>query len=147
MGSPPQPPFMPWSGCSALHGVSLNLKNVVFITQSPRSWNFLKFHDFIGFIYDSGKNEVLLVKIRVRVADLWCDSLWKKTQKPRMNVTALGSKSFFMSSPRKFCMKQILIFKFCIIFDKDMSVFFPENCKKPIKICWSHSRYVSSLSS
>ena len=138
MGSPPQPPFMPWSGCSALHGVSLNLKNVVFITQSPRSWNFLKFHDFIGFIYDSGKNEVLLVKIRVRVADLWCDSLWKKTQKPRMNVTALGSKSFFMSSPRKFCMKQSLFSNFASFLTK-LWVFFS------LKIAKNPSRFVGPI--
>ena len=39
------------------------------------------------------------------------------------DVTALGSKSFFMSSCIIFCMKQAFIFKFWIIFDKVLRVY------------------------
>ena len=39
------------------------------------------------------------------------------------NVTALGSKHFIMSSSEKCCMKQALIFKFWVIFDKVMSAY------------------------
>ena len=60
-----------------------------------------------------------------------CPKLVFRPQTP--NVTALVSKSFFLSNSIKFCMKQALIFKFCVIFDKVMSVLFPENYKKPIK--------------
>ena len=48
-------------------------------------------------------------------------------------VTALGSKSFSMSSSIIFSMKQAFIFKFWVIFDKFMSVYSLKNCKKPIK--------------
>ena len=44
--------------------------NVVSKLQSPRSRHFLRFHDLIGFIHVSGKNEILFVKIGIRVQDL-----------------------------------------------------------------------------
>ena len=93
---------------------------------------------------DFGENEVLFVKIGAKVLDLWLDMpcLWKlvlgfwtyglisplpKTLDPSCskpvfrpkipNVTALGSKHFFISSSIKFWMKQALIFKFWVICD------------------------------
>ena len=62
------------------------------------------------------------------------------------NVTALGSKSFFMSNFIKFCMKQVLIFKFWVNFDKVMSVYSQKIEKIHQKSSfWCQSRYVSSL--
>ena len=59
-----------------------------------------------------------------------------------LNVTALGSKRFFISSSIKFRMKQALSFKFWVIFDKVMSVYSQkiENTSKifflvPFQIC------------
>ena len=69
-----------------------------------------------------------------------CPKLVFRPQTP--NVTALVSKSFFLSNSIKFCMKQALIFNFCVIFDKVMSVLFPENYKKTHQKSsfWCHSR-------
>ena len=52
-----------------------------------------------------------------------CKRLKFSSTRPQTpNVTALGSNFFFMSSSIKFCMKQGLIFKFWVIFDKVMSI-------------------------
>ena len=51
-----------------------------------------------------------------------------------LNITALRSKYFFMSSFIKFCMKKALIFKFYVTFDKVMSVFSLKMVKKLIEI-------------
>ena len=53
--------------------LGLSGPNVVTGPQSPRSRHFLRFHDSIGFIYDSWENEVLFVKIGARVLGLWLD--------------------------------------------------------------------------
>ena len=68
-----------------------------------------------------------------------CPKLVFRPQTP--NVTALVSKSFFLSNSIKFCMKQALIFKFCVIFDKVMS-FVPRKLQKTHQKSsfWCHSR-------
>ena len=50
------------------------------------------------------------------------------------DVTALGSKIFFMSSSIIFCMKQAFIFKFWFLFDKVMSVFSQKLAKNLSKV-------------
>ena len=79
--------------------------------------------------YDFEENEVLFVKIGTSVPDLWLDmSFGSKLPKTSFrsqtpNVTVLGSKSFLISSSMKYCIRQALIFKFWVIFDKVMSVY------------------------
>ena len=83
--------------------------------------------------YGSWESDVLFLKIEAGVLDLWFDTSLQKTfgsnsPKPVFrpqtpNVTfGIYLYIFFMSSSIKFCMKQGLIFKFWVIFDKVMSV-------------------------
>ena len=46
------------------------------------------------------------------------------------NVKDLGSEIFFKASSMKFWIKYFFIFKFCVIFDKVMSVYSQKNAKK-----------------
>ena len=90
--------------------------------------------------YDSGENEVLFMKIGVRVPDLRldillgpsCPKLVFRPQTP--NFTALEFKNFLTSISIKVCMKQTLVFKFWVIFDKVMSVYSHKIAKNPSKI-------------
>ena len=67
----------------------------------------------------------------IRLLGPSCPKLVFRPQTP--NVTALGSKNFLMSSSIKFCMKQALIFKFWVIFEKVMNVYSQKIVKKHIK--------------
>ena len=51
-----------------------------------------------------------------------------------LNLAALRSKNFFISSFIKFYTKQALIFKFYVTFDKVKSVFSQKMVKKSIKV-------------
>ena len=55
-----------------------------------------------------------------------------------------------MASSIKFCMKEALIFKFLVIFDKVMSVYFQKIAKNPLfgekSYFWCHCRYVPKIS-
>ena len=51
-----------------------NGPNVVSRHQTPNSRTFLRYHGFSGSSYDSGKNEVLLVKVGAMVLDLQLDT-------------------------------------------------------------------------
>ena len=69
--------FMVWF--DSTYGSDLRLlgpsgPNVVSEPQTPKSWNFLRFHKFINLLdssYDSGQNEVVFMKIGTRVLDVW----------------------------------------------------------------------------
>ena len=67
----------------------------------------------------------------IRLLSPSCPKLVFRTQTP--DVTALGSKLFFMLSSIKFCMKRAPIVKFWIIFDKVTSVYSQKIGNKTIK--------------
>ena len=95
--------------------------------------------DFLEQLYGSNKMSSCLWKMGLR---FWAYGLIsplgpncpKSTFRPQTaNDTVLGSEFLFMSSTIKFFMKQALIFKFWVMFDKVMSVYYQNNPKKPIK--------------
>ena len=64
----------------------------------------------------------------ISLLDLNFPKLLFSSQTP--NVTASGSKAFFMSSSIKFCMKQVLIFHGWVIFHNVMSVVYSQKIAK-----------------
>ena len=119
--------------------------NVVSRSQTPKSKSFLRRYDFNGLILWFWKKwgpflwklelwfwTYSLICVLTKAFGPNCPKLVLRPQ--ILNLKALRSKNFFMSSFIKFCMKQALIFKFYVTFDKVMSVFSQKMVKKPIKI-------------
>ena len=51
-----------------------SVSNIVSRLQIPKSSNFLRFSNFIGFILFFGENKILFVKSGARVLELWLDT-------------------------------------------------------------------------
>ena len=104
---------------------------VVSRLQTPKSKNFLRHYNFNGFILWFWKKWGLVCENWSYGSGLtaWY-VFWQRLAHPH----SFDIQNFFMSSFIKCCMKQALIFKFYVIFDKVMNVFSQKMVKRSIKI-------------